>query len=73
MAVCSRRHLVAHELHSVLDVLFANDIVTGAGLSPRTESAVRAVGEHHVHVLLQSRTRVQPIQVFQLIEKSIVL
>lgn len=71
MAVCSGSHQAAHEPHSVLDVFFAKEIVSGAGLTSRTASVARGVGQHHAHVLLQSGTLFQLMQIFKLIEKRI--
>lgn len=71
IAICSKSHHVALEPHSVLNILFAKHIFRGAGLTLRTPSAVRGVGQHQFHVLRQSRTRPQVMHVFQLNEKRI--
>lgn len=47
------------------------DLMSGAGVTLRTANAVRRVGQHQVHVLAQSGTPLQLVQVFQLIEKSV--
>lgn len=60
----------AHKPHSVLDVLLAENIVSGAGLISRTATLVWGVGQHQVFVLGESRARLQLMLVLQLIEKS---
>lgn len=69
-AVCFRKNHVAHEPHSVLCILLAKVVVSGLGLTLRTGSAVRETGQHYFHVLVQGRTSLQRMQVFQLIERS---
>lgn len=70
-AVYSRNHEVAYEPRTVLDVVLAKGIVSGACLTPHTASAVWRIGQLQIRVSMQSRTRLQLMQGFQLIERFI--
>lgn len=69
LAVCSSFYHVAHKPRSIFDCLLAKDIVSGAGVSPRTASAVPGSERHQVHVLVQTRAQLQLMQVIQVTEK----
>lgn len=71
MGVCFGSHHAAHEPHSFLGDFFAKEIVSGDGLTPRTASAARMVGQRQDHSLKQSGTRLQIMQGFQLTASSI--
>lgn len=68
VTVCSRSPHAASELRKAPDVFFARETVSS--LTSCTASAVRGVGRHKFHVLVQSRIRLQLMQVFQLVERS---
>lgn len=70
MAVCARSHQ-ASEISQRSQSAFANQIVSTGGLIKLTASAVWGPGQHQIHVLVQSRPRLQLLQVFQRIEESI--
>lgn len=46
MAECSRSNYAAHDPHRVLEVLFAKNILCGAGLTSHTANVVNGLGQH---------------------------
>lgn len=67
----SGSHHVAHKPYSVLNVVAAEHIVSGAGMTLRTPSVVPEADSHLVYVPVHNRTRLQLMHVFQRIERSI--
>lgn len=71
VTVCYKSHHAAHEPHRVPEAHSAKDIVSEAGLTAGSASAVWALGQHQSHVLLRNGTRLGPMRVFSIIERPI--
>lgn len=70
-AMNSRSHHDAQESRSDVGVFFAEHVARGSGPIHRNVIAVCEVNHSKAHVFGQSRTCLQVMQVFQLVERSI--